>query len=205
MNFFSTLGRLLAWASGRWIVSVASLTQIIRLSDLHDPDTERHGRRVADLALQLGKERGMRGHALVNLWIAALLHDVGKIGVSDKVINTPGALDVAGWREIKRHPLFAYQILLPVAASSRLMEIALFHHEKFDGTGYPFGLKGDEIPLAVRIVAVADSFDAICSDRPYRRGRTQGEALRVMEVDAHFDPTVLMTLRSLIERGLVYA
>jgi putative two-component system response regulator len=171
----------------------------------HDPDTERHGRRVADLALQLAKENGIRGHALVNLWIAALLHDVGKVGVSDKVINTPGALDAAGWREIRRHPLFAYQILLPVAASARLMEIAMFHHEKFDGSGYPFGLKGDEIPMVVRIVTVADSFDAICSDRPYRRGRSQPEALRVMEVDKHFDPTVMLALRSLVERGLIYA
>lgn len=175
----------------------AGLRSIFHATDLHDHETAHHSLRVADLALAVGGKIGMRGPALANLWLAALLHDVGKIGVPESVLHSHGRLTEEGWRTIKRHPLIGYAILIPVVASRHLAELALFHHENFDGTGYPFGLRGRQIPLVVRIASVCDSYDAMRSDRPYRKGRSVASAYRELDrcSGTQFDPFVVAALK----------
>ncbi len=174
---------------------------LLSATDLHDHETAHHSLRVADLALAVGGKIGMRGPALVNIWLAALLHDVGKLGVPESVLHSSGGLTEEGWRTIRRHPLIGYAILMPVVASRHLAELALFHHENFDGSGYPFGLRGRQIPLVVRIATVCDSYDAMCSDRPYRRGRSAASAF--LELDrcsgTQFDPFVVGALKLVLQ------
>jgi HD-GYP domain-containing protein (c-di-GMP phosphodiesterase class II) len=124
-----------------------------------------------------------------------MLHDIGKIGVRDAVLLKPGPLDEEEWREMKRHPALGYEILKGIAFLDRARLIPLHHQEKWDGTGYPAGLKGEEICLGARVFAVVDTFDAITSDRPYRKARGYDVARKEIEAFAgrQFDPQVAAT------------
>jgi HD-GYP domain-containing protein (c-di-GMP phosphodiesterase class II) len=123
----------------------------------------------------------------------ALLHDMGKLGIPDSILHKPDALTDEEWTIMRKHPQFAYDMLYPVEYLRPALDIPLCHHEKWDGSGYPRGLKGEEIPLAARLFAVVDVWDALTSDRPYRAAWTREQALEYIQAESgkHFDPTVV--------------
>ncbi|MCS6937588.1 MAG: HD domain-containing protein, partial [Candidatus Bipolaricaulota bacterium] len=137
--------------------------------DLRDRETEGHSQRVVAYTVRLAQQLGLPPDLIEHIRRGALLHDVGKIGVPDRILHKPGALDPEERREIEKHPQKGYEMLLGIRPLEQAIEIVLSHHERWDGTGYPFGLAGEATPIGARIFAVADTFDALTSDRPYRR------------------------------------
>jgi putative nucleotidyltransferase with HDIG domain len=164
-----------------------------RALDLHEQETEGHSRRVTDLTLRLARAMGLRDAELVQLRRGALLHDIGKLGIPDAILHKSGELSAEEWVIMLRHPQLGRDILAPIPYLRTAVDIPYCHHEKWDGSGYPQGLAGSEIPLAARIFAVADVFAALRSDRPYRRAwaldRTAGHIAG--ESGRHFDPRVV--------------
>ncbi len=146
---------------------VRALTSAI---DAKDPYTCGHSDRVARVSVRLARELGCDGHILNTIYLSGLLHDIGKIGINDAVLAKPGKLTDAEFEHIKLHPELGYKILRDLKQLDQVLPVVLHHHEAINGTGYPHGLSGSEIPFLARIVAVADSFDAMSSDRPYRKG-----------------------------------
>ncbi|HEX6962125.1 MAG TPA: HD-GYP domain-containing protein, partial [Lacipirellula sp.] len=122
------------------------------------------------VAVCIGERMGLNKDQLDTIYLGGLLHDIGKIGIDDQVLNKPGALTPEEFEHIKKHPQLGYDILRGVRQLQKILPIVLHHHESWDGTGYPHGLKGESTPLLARIAAVADAFDAMSSDRPYRQG-----------------------------------
>jgi PAS domain S-box-containing protein/putative nucleotidyltransferase with HDIG domain len=168
--------------------------------DLRDEETEGHTLRVSELTVALAQVFGISGDLLVDMRRGALLHDIGKMGVPDRILLKPGPLDEAEWQVMRKHPEYAFDMLSPISFLNRALEIPAFHHEKWDGSGYPRGLKGIEIPLAARLFAVVDVWDAMTSDRPYRQALSQAEALAYIRAQAgkHFDPQVVERFLQLI-------
>lgn len=154
----------------------AVMVALARTVEARDLYTERHLRRVADRAVRVGAALGMESQALEAVRLGGLLHDLGKIAVPDRVLLKRGQLSREEFALVRRHPETGAEIVRPLRAFSAPEPVVLHHHEKFDGTGYPYGLRGEEIPLAARVVAVADAFDAMTTDRPYRAGRPLAEA-----------------------------
>jgi HD-GYP domain-containing protein (c-di-GMP phosphodiesterase class II) len=156
-------------------------------------DTEGHAQRVSDLAVQLGRALGVEGENLKSLRRGALLHDIGKIGVSDAVLHKPGNLDDGDWEIIRQVPTHAYRLLSSIPFLRAAIEIPYCHHEKWDGSGYPRGLREETIPFAARLFAVVDVWDTLISDRPYRAALARSEALGYIASQAgkQFDPDVV--------------
>jgi HD-GYP domain-containing protein (c-di-GMP phosphodiesterase class II) len=157
---------------------------------------ERHDRRVAELAIDIGRQLGMTSRQLDPLGRGGLLHDIGKLGIPAAILDKAGALTEAEWRVMKTHPELGLAILGGTGRYTREMLAVLYHHERMDGSGYPHGLASAEIPIEARIVAVADTYDVLTSDRPYRAAFTQLEALRriLQEAGPHLDPRVVDAL-----------
>ena len=170
--------------------------------DAKDNYTKEHCRRVAIFAVELARKIGMDEEQIELLDKVAALHDIGKIGVREQVLNKKGPLDNHEWEEMRQHPVLGHQILQPVDFLKEVRDIMLYHHERYDGRGYPKGLKGEEIPLGARIVSLADTYDALVTDRPYRKGLSVDEA--VIEIEKNkgiqFDPELaeefLMIIRN---------
>jgi PAS domain S-box-containing protein/putative nucleotidyltransferase with HDIG domain len=161
--------------------------------DLRDKETEGHTQRVTEMTLSLARAVGMNEAELVHVRRGALLHDIGKMGIPDGILLKPGPLTEEEWVIMRRHPVYAYEMLSPIAYLRPALDIPYGHHEKWDGTGYPRGLKGEEIPLAARIFAVADVWDALSSDRPYRPAWPEAkvrEHIRTL-AGSHFDPNMV--------------
>ena len=145
--------------------------------DARDPYTAGHSERVSRCAVAIGEELKLQADEIETLRLGALLHDIGKIGVPDEVLRKPGVLNAAEFEAIKTHPVSGARILRSIPFLAPHIPIVELHHERPDGLGYPYGLRGDEIPLAARIVHVADAFDAMTSARAYRSGRIPVEAI----------------------------
>ncbi len=167
--------------------------------ELRDEDTMGHTERVVSLAVSLGRLLGLPSEELMHLEWGAYVHDLGKIGVPDAVLRKPGPLSPEEWRLMQRHPEQGYALLQRLLFLSRSLDVVRFHHERFDGKGYPIGLGGNEIPLLARIFAVADAYDAMTNDRPYRRAMTGDEALTEIRRNrgSQFDPAVVDALLEL--------
>jgi putative two-component system response regulator len=181
----------------------ATLEGWARALDLRDHETEGHCRRVADLTVRLAAMRGLDESECAQIRRGALLHDIGKMGIPDHILLKPSALTPAEWEVMKRHPTYALELLGPVAFLKPSLDIPYCHHEKWDGTGYPQGLKGDEIPVAARLFAVADIWDALRSDRPYRAAWTPERARDHIAALAgsHLDPDAVGTFMKLLAEG----
>ena len=164
-----------------------------RAMDLRDKETEGHTQRVTELTLRLANSLGVKPGELVHLRRGALLHDIGKMGVPDNILRKPGPLTDEEWVIMHRHPQLAYDMLAPILYLRPAVDIPWCHHEKWDGTGYPRGLKGQEIPLAARIFAVVDVWDALCSDRPYRKAWPVDKVRSYIQEQAgkYFDPRIV--------------
>lgn len=164
-----------------------------RALDLRDKETEGHSQRVTELAVNLARSMGMKGKELINLSRGALLHDIGKMGVSDNILRKEGALTEEEWVAMRKHPTYARDMLESIGYLQDAIDVPYGHHEKWDGSGYPRGLQGEQIPLAARIFAVADVYDALTSDRPYRKAWTREKTIEYIrnESGKHFDPRVV--------------
>ncbi len=175
-----------------------------RALDLRDRDTEGHSERVADLTIRLARAYGLHEDDLVHIRRGALLHDMGKLGVPDAILHKPGRLTDSEREIICNHPLYAHQMLSPIAYLQPALDIPCSHHEKWDGTGYPHGLKGEEIPIAARLFAVVDVWDALINERPYHKGWSRdkaGDYIR-SESGKQFDPKVVdVFMRVVLENG----
>ncbi len=174
-----------------------------RALELRDQETEGHSRRVEQLTLTIAKKMGVKGEALAHIRQGSLLHDIGKMGVPDRILQKPGKLTDEEWEIMKMHPTFAYQMLLPIDHLKPALDIPHYHHEKWDGSGYPKGLQGEEIPLAARIFAVVDVWDALRSDRPYRDAWSDEKALHYIKDQSgeQFDPEVVEVFLDILARG----
>jgi HD-GYP domain-containing protein (c-di-GMP phosphodiesterase class II) len=174
-----------------------------QLLDLKDLNTGVHSTRLAEWAVRIGRDLGLDDECLRDLEAAAILHDIGKIGVPDAILRKPAKLTEEEYAIIKKHPEYGWAVLRAVPGFERVSLFVLHHHEAFDGKGYPAGLRGDEIPIGSRIVAVMDSFDAMVSSRPYRKGMPLEEAIRRLEADSgkQFDPIVTPKFVALAKSG----
>jgi HD-GYP domain-containing protein (c-di-GMP phosphodiesterase class II) len=161
--------------------------------DLRDHETEGHTQRVTGMTMHLARSMGFEGTALVHIRRGALLHDIGKMGIPDSILLKPGPLTEGEWAIMKMHPVYAYDLLSPIAFLHPALDIPYAHHEKWDGTGYPRRLRGEEIPLAARIFAIVDVYDALRSDRPYRSAWSEERTIDHIKSlrGTHFDPMVV--------------
>lgn len=172
-----------------------------RALELRDRETEGHTRRAAELTIRLGRRLGMSEAELVHVWRGAILHDIGKLGIPDEILSKPGALTEEEWQVMREHPRLGYELLKPIPYLAPALEIPYCHHEHWDGKGYPRQLKGERIPLSARIFAVADVWDALRSDRPYRPAwdNAATRAYIVQNSGTHFDPQVVEAFEHLLD------
>jgi putative nucleotidyltransferase with HDIG domain len=164
-----------------------------RALDLRDKETEGHTLRVTDMTMILAREFGFTEEELLRMRWGALLHDIGKMGVPDHILLKPEPLTEEEQIIMQRHPEYAYDLLKPITFLQSALDIPYCHHEKWDGTGYPGRLKGEEIPMAARLFAVVDVWDALTSDRPYRPAWSKEETLAYIQEQSgkYFDPQVV--------------
>jgi HD-GYP domain-containing protein (c-di-GMP phosphodiesterase class II) len=163
-----------------------------RALDLRDREPPGHTQRVAALTIKLAKTLGVEAAMLPHFHRGALLHDIGKLNVPDSILHKPSRLDADEWRIIRQHPQFAYDLLSSIAFLFPALDIPHYHHEKWDGTGYPDGLKGTEIPLSARIFAVADVYNALTNTQTYRIAWSKEKSLEYIRQQSgkHFDPKI---------------
>jgi putative nucleotidyltransferase with HDIG domain len=180
------------------VATIAALSRAIEAKDCY---TGGHTERVSALSVALAKRLGFSEADVQTIEVGALLHDIGKIGTPERVLNKPGPLDAAEWEIMKQHPVVSDYILSEADLPPLVRQIARWTHERVDGRGYPDGLTGDEIPLAARIVFVADAFDALTSDRPYRPARHARAALDELRANSgtQFCPAVVEVLTQVFE------
>ncbi|HEX6738587.1 MAG TPA: HD-GYP domain-containing protein, partial [Vicinamibacteria bacterium] len=179
------------------------LVSLAAALDAKDPYTRGHSERVATYSAALGEASGLGPEDVVNLRRAGLLHDIGKIGIPLEYLNKPGKLTTEEYEVVKLHPAIGYDICLPLRTMAPLVKLIRGHHERLDGRGYPDGLSGDAIPTSLRCLTVADVYDALTSDRPYRKAMPAASALKVMREEASagmWDPSLIERLGTVLER-----
>jgi len=172
--------------------------------ELRDQETGGHTERVVELGLRLAQVMGLKGEQLEDFRRGTILHDVGKIGIPDQILKKPGPLTPKEWAIMRLHPVYAYEWLGQIPYLSQALQIPYAHHERWDGSGYPNGLKGKEIPLPARIFAVVNVYDALISDRPYRVAWPKEKALAYLQAEAgrSLDPQVVNAFLRLIRQDL---
>jgi len=175
--------------------NVEAVAALVAAVEVKDRETQGHNRRVAEICVQIGRELGMNSSELRTLARSGLVHDVGKLGIPDAILHKQSALSPAEWVVMKTHPEIGLRILQRCGHFKRELLAVLYHHERIDGSGYPHGLAGDAIPIEARIVAVADTYDVLTSDRPYRAARSEHEAREILQSEAgsHLDPRLVAT------------
>ncbi len=173
--------------------------------ELRDHDTEGHTRRATELTVRLAEAMGLNEGEIIQLYRGALLHDIGKMGVPDSIVLKPGPLTDEEWVCMRKHPQYAYDLLSPITYLHGAVDIPYSHHEKWDGSGYPRGLKGEQIPLPARIFAVVDVWDALISDRPYRKAWTPAKSREYIQEQSgrHFDPQVVQFFMKELDKEYV--
>ena len=171
----------------------STLQALTAALETRDAETHGHSERVVTFSLRLGCEYGLNANEMKALEFGSLLHDIGKIGVPDAILRKPGKLTEEEWERMREHPLHGQQILRGIKFLEGAGKVVAQHHEKWDGSGYPLGLRGEDIDICARIFAVADAFDAITSDRVYRRAQTYEAAAQELDdwADRQFDPKVV--------------
>jgi len=164
-----------------------------RALELRDKETENHSKRVVELTMRLARKVNFPESEMENVWVGTLLHDIGKMAIPDRILQKDRSLDENEWETMREHPLLAMRMLTAIDYVKPAIEIPLYHHERWDGSGYPYGLKGDQIPLSARIFAVVDVWDALSYDRPYRKAWTQEMVRDYLRAQAgkHFDPDLV--------------
>ncbi|MBX5491606.1 MAG: response regulator [Chloroflexi bacterium] len=181
---------------------LATIEALAAALDARDSATEGHCERVTGITLLIAEQLGLQGPELKALHYGAALHDIGKIGIPDAILRKPGQLTEEEWALMRQHPQLGERIIAGIDFLRSAVPVVLYHHERWDGSGYPFGLAGETIPLGARIFSVADTFDAMISNRPYRRGlpfeRALAEIHRV--AGSQLDPTVVEAFRQVFER-----
>ncbi len=182
-----------------FIGSIKALAQALEAKDEY---TQGHSARVAEESVRIATYLSLSEEEIRSIWIAGFLHDIGKIGVKESVLNKPGKLDAMEWESVKEHPVLAARILDPIDELRDVIEMVKHHHERFDGGGYPDGLAGSSIPLGARILSVADAYDALTSKRPYREPMTPEEAIQIFKDGAgtQFDPVIVEAFLSGTDR-----
>ncbi len=172
-----------------------------KVLEMRDAETHGHSKRVLELTLRLAQALSVPVEELTHIRRGVLLHDIGKLAIPDEILHKPGPLTPQEWEIMRRHPQLAAEMLSEIEFLKPTLSIVLYHHEKWDGTGYPFGLKGEQIPLAARIFAVVDVWDALTHDRPYHQALSQEEALAFIRSQAgkHFDPHIVEVFLELLE------
>lgn len=177
----------------------------VRALDLRNKEEEGHSQRVTDIATQLALRMGVRTTDLEHFRRGALLHDIGKLGVAEGILLKPGSLTEVEWQEIRKHPQYARQLIKPIGYLRKAMDIPYYHHEHWDGTGYPEGLQEVEIPLSARIFAVVDVWDAMTHSQPYRPALSEAEARAYIEDQQgkHFDPRVAAEFLRMLDEDLI--
>jgi putative nucleotidyltransferase with HDIG domain len=182
--------------------AIAELTQAYDAT-LESHATDKHTQRVADLSVKLARKMGLPESELQNIRRGALMHDIGKMGIPDHILQNPSRLSEAELEIMQTHPEKAYQLISQIDYLTAASDIPYCHHEKWDGTGYPRGLKGDEIPLAARIFAVVDVYDALTTDRPYRSAWSQAQALKYIHEQSgqHFYPEAAQAFIDMMSHG----
>ena len=173
-----------------------------RALELRDRETEGHTRRVTELTMRLAREMGISGDDLLHLRRGTILHDIGKMGIPDSILLKPGKLTDAEWEIMRKHPVYAVDMLSPIDFLRPALDVPYCHHEKWDGTGYPRGLKGEEIPLPARIFTIVDVWDALTDEgRPYRKSWTREKTLDYVRAQSgkHFDPHVVHAFLDIME------
>jgi putative nucleotidyltransferase with HDIG domain len=180
-----------------FLMTLETLAKSLEARDVY---TRGHSQRVSEVSLMIGERMGLSSEALEELRVGTILHDIGKIGVPDSILNKPGRLTDEEFVFMKSHPVIGYEICSPLGLSEGVLMIIRNHHEKLDGSGYPDGLKGGELPLSLRIVCVADAFDAMSSRRPYRDVMAMSRVLAELSAGAgvQFDPVVVEMLKELL-------
>ncbi len=175
-----------------------------KVLDLRDKETEGHTQRVTEITLRLARALSVSEDQLIHIRRGALLHDIGKMAIPDVILQKPGPLTEDEWKEMRRHPEYAHRMLSPIVYLRPALDIPYCHHERWDGTGYPRGLKGEEIPLSARIFSIVDVWDALLSNRPYRRGCTEESVLEYIRKHAgtSFDPRLVEAFLELHRRGV---
>jgi HD-GYP domain-containing protein (c-di-GMP phosphodiesterase class II) len=183
-----------------FLETVAALAEAV---DAKDPYTRGHSERVTGLAIAVAKELGVAGGDLEALSSAAVLHDIGKIGVAEQILSKPGPLSDTEWEAMRAHPDLGAAIVGPVSALRQVVPLLKHHHERWDGTGYPAKLKGEEIPLGSRILALADAYEAMTSDRAYRKAMPPERAVEILKEGAgrQWDPGVVIAFLKVREAG----
>lgn len=182
----------------------ATLEGWVRALDLRDRETEGHTKRVTVLTEKLARKMGLDEARLIHIQRGSLLHDIGKMAIPDGILLKPAALTPEERTLIQKHPVYAFEMLSPIRFLTPALDIPYCHHEKWDGSGYPRGLSGEAIPLAARIFAVIDVWDALVSDRPYRKGLKPADVKQRIREDAgsHFDPDVVEAFLELDDQTL---
>jgi response regulator RpfG family c-di-GMP phosphodiesterase len=175
-----------------------SLAQTV---ELKDPYTKGHCDRVADYAVRLALAAGLDGSIINDIKHGSWLHDCGKIGVPERILNNPGSLSEDDFETIMQHPRWGSEVARQARMSDTVINIILYHHERYNGNGYPSGLKGEHIPIEARIVAIADVFDALYSDRPYRKAYDFNQAIEIIHemTETHFDPHLINLFLPIVE------
>jgi putative nucleotidyltransferase with HDIG domain len=174
-----------------------------RALELRDQETEGHTRRVTEMTLRLARALGLDDGELVHVRRGALLHDIGKMAIPDGILLKPGPLTDEEWALMRHHPIYAHELLAPIRFLKAALDIPYCHHERWDGTGYPRGLKREEIPLAARIFAVVDAWDALRSERPYHQPLPEAEVRAQLRslAGTHFDPKVVDAFLQMLASG----